>query len=236
MLYSPRQNLAFAHYPKTAGHSLTIWFQTMFPDARFVEPLPNHPISHLAVRPACERLGVVSSSISCCSKTGSIRMRLKNSLLGLIGSNKSLRIIGVLREPFEMLVSLYEYWRHFDFGNKTDLPSLIQVARTESFYVFIGFATGEYRLEPYEEFFDVDGPVWPSTRLLAFESLDLALRRVLEEFEVPEPILPLGRHNTGPKPGLDLRDYYEAAGDRVSMVHDYYRWYYEQGRYLMVQG
>ncbi len=108
MLISPKHQLAFAHYPKTAGHSLTIWFQKMFPDARFVEPLKDHPISHLAVRPARERLGIIEGDKFA----------------------DSLRVIGVLREPFEMLVSLYQYWRTFDFGDKSDLPALIRVARS----------------------------------------------------------------------------------------------------------
>jgi hypothetical protein len=38
MLHSPAANIAFAHYPKTAGHSLVSWFRGAFPDAAFVDP------------------------------------------------------------------------------------------------------------------------------------------------------------------------------------------------------
>ena len=38
MLYSRSANIAFAHYPKTAGHSLVAWFRETFPDAAFVDP------------------------------------------------------------------------------------------------------------------------------------------------------------------------------------------------------
>jgi hypothetical protein len=214
MLLSTEQQLAFVHYPKTAGHSLTIWFQAMFPDARFVEPLTDHPISHLAVRPACERLGLAMGG----------------------GERHPLRVFGVLRDPFEMMVSLYEYWRAFDFGTKTDLPALIQTARTDSFYTFIGHAVGTYRLDPYDEFFDVEGPLWPNTRLIAFETLNAGLRRVLTEFGVEVPLLPLGRHNRGPTKQLDLACYRDLAGDQYDAVRHHYRWYYDEGQYLMVRG
>jgi hypothetical protein len=59
MLYSQSMNIGFAHYPKTAGHSLTRWFRDVFPDARLVEPHPLYEVNHLPVRYSLEKLGLV---------------------------------------------------------------------------------------------------------------------------------------------------------------------------------
>lgn len=37
----------------------------------------------------------------------------------------SLRVVGVMREPFEMLVSLYEYWRRDVFTNEPTEPFIL---------------------------------------------------------------------------------------------------------------
>jgi hypothetical protein len=42
MLYSPAARVAFAHYPKTAGCSMTEWFQRVFPEAAHVDPDNPH--------------------------------------------------------------------------------------------------------------------------------------------------------------------------------------------------
>ena len=59
MLYSQSMDIGFAHYPKTAGHSLTRWFREVFPDARLVEPHPIYEVNHLPVRYSLEQLGLV---------------------------------------------------------------------------------------------------------------------------------------------------------------------------------
>lgn len=59
MLYSRSMDLGFAHYPKTAGHSITKWFREVFPDARLVEPHPLYEVNHLPVRDSLEKLGLV---------------------------------------------------------------------------------------------------------------------------------------------------------------------------------
>ena len=46
MLYSLVHNIAFAHYPKTAGSAIAEWFRRSFPDACYVRP--GHP--HVDVR------------------------------------------------------------------------------------------------------------------------------------------------------------------------------------------
>ena len=55
-------------------------------------------------------------------------------------------------------------------------------------------------LPKYENFFDVGGPVWASTRLLDFADLDGALARVGEEWGFTVPAAGLARRNVGPRP------------------------------------
>lgn len=231
MLYSRSANIAFAHYPKTAGHSLAAWFHGAFPDAAFVEPLTVYTISHLDVRESLVRLGLASPS------SRGWRHRLRRWLRGttIPPAACGLRIIGVVREPFEMLVSLYEYWRTYDFHVPPEAP-LIRAARERSFPEFLALAVGDQPVQTYRDFFDVGGPAWPTTRLLAFESLEPALARACREFDVLPPAGSLGRRNEGPSPGRDLGPYRVAAGSLVADVHRHFAWYYDEGVRVMLRG
>jgi len=235
MLYSRSANIAFAHYPKTAGHSLVAWFRETFPDAAFVDPPAVYTISHFAVRESLERLGLARPTRR--SASGTWRQRLPRWLGGpaIPPAAGGLRIIGVLREPFEMLVSLYEYWRTYDYPEPPK-PPLIRAARERPFSEFLALAVGEQPVRSYREFFDVGGPAWPTTRLLAFESLEPALARVCREFGVPAPVESLGRRNAGPRPGRDLGPYREQAGGLVADVRRQFAWYYDEGVRVMLRG
>ena len=232
MLYSRSANLAFAHYPKTAGHSLVAWFRGTFPDATFVDPPAVHTISHFAVRESLERLRMATPAVGM-----AWRRRLPRWLGGrtIPPSAGGLRIIGILREPFEMLVSLYEYWRTYDF-REPPKPPLIRVARERPFAEFLALAVGDQPVRNYREFFDVGGPAWPTTRLLAFESLEPALAQACREFGVPPPSGALGRSNVGPRPHRDLDDYRAEAGGLVADVRRHFAWYYDEGVRVMLRG
>jgi hypothetical protein len=236
MLHSPSAQIAFAHYPKTAGHSLVAWFRAAFPDAAFVDPPQVYTISHFAVRESLERLGLAARA------RGTPAAGWRGWLAGWLPGRTppptdagGLRIIGVVREPFEMLVSLYEYWRTYDFQEPSQ-PPLIRAARERSFRGFLGLAVGEYPVRSYHEFFDVGGPAWPRTRLLAFDSLEPALARVCREFGVPPPAESLARRNAGPRPGRDLGPYREEAGSLVAEVRRHFAWYYDEGVRMMLRG
>jgi hypothetical protein len=238
MLHSPAANLAFAHYPKTAGHSLVAWFRTTFPDAAFVDPPTVYTISHFAVRESLERLGLATPAGVTVLTDGNWLQRLARLLVGRQAPRADaggLRIIGVVREPFEMLVSLYEYWRTYDFHEPPVQP-LICAARERPFCDFLAMAVGDYPVRTYREFFDVGGPAWPTTRLLAFESLEPALVQACREFGVPPPAESLARRNTGPRPGRDLGPYREQAAGLVAAVRRHFAWYYDEGERLMLRG
>lgn len=206
MLFSPSVQIAFAHYPKTAGSSLTAWFRQLFADATHVMP----DVHHMPVRMGMEILGLANARGS------------------------SVRILGVVREPFEMLVSLYEYWRRFDFPEEP-AAEFIQAARTRSFSEFVRLAVVDGHLPNYEVFFDVGGPVWNSTRLLDFRSLEPALATVCREFDI-DPSTQLDRRNAAPYRMRDARDYMAEAGDLVPEVRRYFRWYYAEAASILERG
>ena len=227
MLFSPSAKLALAHYPKTAGHSLVGWFRKAFPDAAFCEPPTVHTISHLPVRESLARL-----------ERASRRRRLLAWLPGRVdrpARYQRPRIIGVIREPFEMLVSLFEYWRSYDFAEPPQ-PPLISAARERPFRDFLALAVVDHPVQNYYDFFDVGGPAWADTRLLAFDSLEPALAAACREFGVQPPEATLERRNIGPRQGRDLAPYRTEAGGLIDEVRRHFRWYYEEGYRLAVRG
>ena len=249
MLYSQSMDIGFAHYPKTAGHSLTRWFRDVFPDARLVEPHPLYEVNHLPVRDSLERLGLVPQRRDP-SLAGSHRLtRVCHKLARTLGrwlpqgrdastvdvQPCKTRIIGVIREPFEMLVSLFEYWRSYAFLEEPTQP-LIQWARRDDFHRFLSLAVDEGGLANYESFFDMDGPASSNTRLLDFNALEPALLQVCREFGVNATEPRLGLHNVGPSRQPDLHRYRTEAGTLMSGVRSHFRWYYDEGVHVMVRG
>jgi hypothetical protein len=232
MLYSPAARVAFAHYPKTAGTSIMYWFQDQFPDAVSVEP----GRTHVPVRWALQDLGLVADPVK---QPKIVRecLRLARKVVPRTVASMArcdLKIIGVVREPFAMLVSLYEYWRRCEFDEEpTD--ALVRAARCGSFRTFLERAVGERRLSNYCTYFDVDGPAWPTTRLIAFESLESGLAAVCREFGI-DPPAGLDRRNAAPRGGRDRGAYVAEAGSLLFEVRSHFRWYYEEAERVLVHG
>jgi hypothetical protein len=226
MLYSPAAHLAFAHYPKTAGSSLTAWFRRSFPDSSYVE----QGNCHMPVRTALERLGLVPTMAG--------RSRLVRECLRILQqfapARCNLPIIGVVREPFEMLISLYEYWRRCEFTEEPE-GDLIRAARTGTFRPFLELAVGEKLLANYETYFDVGGPAWATTRLIDFQCLRPGLAAVCQEFGIDPPAEIL-RMNAAPCRHRDAGGYLAEAGAFVFEVRSHFRWYYDEAVRTMVRG
>ncbi len=224
MLYSPASKIAFAHYPKNAGCTMFQWFTTAFPDSLHLDP--DGP--HLGVRPGLERLARRDRS----GPLGRLRGLLGRSA-GLAAAGRQVRILGVVRDPFESLVSLYEFWRRGRpgvFGSE-----LMRAAKEGSFAEFLDLAIRERQCPRYVDFFDVGGPAWKNTRLLDFAALEPALAQACREFGI-DPPRGLERLNAAPARLKSIEEYRREVGSFIILVRNYFRWYHEHGVKIMLRG
>jgi hypothetical protein len=249
VLYSRSFDIGFAHYPKTGGHSLGEWFRSAFTDAAFLFPPEDYNVSHLPVRESLQCLGLIPPPAAPAQAPapplalgGRVR-RMARLLLARQQPSTAAsvaqfrcptRLIGVVRDPFEMLVSLFEYWREYPFAKEPE-DAFIAVARRGTFNAFLEVAVVEKRLVNYEKFFDVGGPAWANTRLLDFESIDAGLLAVAQEFDLPKPPS-LPHLNRGPHHRRDLAPYARQAGPLMVDIFHHFRWYYNHASSTLVRG
>lgn len=217
VLYSRQARIAFAHYPKTGGISLHLWFRKVLPDAELL--VRDNP--HLPVRTGLEMVAAESRA-----GRGS-RWRAWRTAAS---AQEPRLVVGVLREPFAMLVSLFEYWRAYPFATEP-AAAFIRCARTGTFAEFVHMAVVEGQLPTYESFFDVGGPAWSRTMLLDFGSLESGLRAVAARMRLRcRPSLDRHNEHRGTR---DMAAYRAAAGPLAGDVRRYFRWYHETGLSLV---
>ena len=174
MFYSPRGHIGFVHYPKTAGTSLQHWFRRVFPDGDLLDPENPHLTVASSLAAVQERR----------KRAGRGWRKWVPSLLGGCPKRETVpRIVGVIRDPLAMLVSLYEYWRRHDFAVEPT-AAFIGCARRESFHAFVRMAVVDGQAPTYEWFFDVGGPAWPSTRLINYHALERGLEELSGELGI----------------------------------------------------
>jgi len=210
VLYSPASGVAFAHYPKTGGTSLQHWFRQAFPDARLL--VPDNP--HLPVRTALEMIA---------AERGRVPGHPWLPWAAIPQTTAPRLIVGVLREPFAMLVSLFEYWRNFPFAVEPT-AEFIRAARGGTFVEFVRLAVVDGHLPTYECFFDVGGSAWPRTRLLDFQSLEASIPALARDLRLRQP--PALEHRNAHGGTRDLDAYRDAAGSLMDRVQAYFGWYY----------
>ena len=98
MLYSPRHRVLFAHYPKTAGSSIRKWFASVFPDCIDLDPGDQH----LDVRVGVSRLKSSIFFDPSPARATAVSSEVCSTHLQLLSQHLDhLKIIGVIREPFD---------------------------------------------------------------------------------------------------------------------------------------
>ncbi len=221
MLYSLAANVAFAHYPKTAGSAIAEWFRRSFPDAQYVKP--GHP--HVDVRRTLAWLSGGRSlpplqRVHHLARVSSWRLPIEP----IPDIANRIRIIGVVREPLEMLASLYEYWRRGD-ANLNPRDTLVTAAWEGRFQEFVRRAING-RLKSYQAFFDAGGPAWPNTRLVHFDDVAGGIARACREFGLSVPVL-LPQKNCGTGTSTRMAEYVRLAGPLTAEVQRHFAWYHD---------
>ena len=230
MIHSAAGNIAFAHYPKTAGCTMFQWFTTAFPDAMHLDPeRPHMNVRRSLQFMAAGRTLSIASGLRLLNPADWLATRRQR----VAAASADLRIVGVIREPFEMLVSLYEFWKKTPAG--MDVPPFIDVARSGTFRDFLWMAVVQKEIPPYEDFFDVGGPAWANTRLIDFAALESGLAAVCSEFGI-HGTPRLERINTGGDRHRSLADYRASVATLGINVRSHFRWYYEHGVRLAIRG
>jgi hypothetical protein len=223
MLVSLRHKIAFAHYHKTAGTSIRNWFLETCPDAEYL----NAANPHLPVRESLPLLRrrlirhpAWALRFACASVQRSVGLK-QHSL-----PDSEWRVFGVVRDPFEMMVSLYEYWHSYPFPPGPREP-LIYCAIQHTFRDFVAAAVIGRIVLPYDRFFDRGGPLWARTTLIEYDALRRALPHFCEQAGLPCTV-PLPVENRTPDMGRDLTRYAEEIGALMDDLRRHFSWYYER--------
>ncbi|MGA0040222.1 MAG: hypothetical protein ACO3NZ_10265 [Pirellulales bacterium] len=231
MLYSRVHNLVFAHYPNTGGSSVGTWFRQAFA-GDLIDHEPEHPHHH--VRKGLSRL-----------RCGPSPPRLPIARWLYQYSQRStsphrvpldVRVLGILREPFDLLRSLFLYWQR---PASPDAKSpFIRSAVTKEFDTFVWLATAKRCLPNYHRFYAVGSPTWPQTTLVDFGNLEAGLQEAMNRLAIPVTVQ-LPRVNVNPArlqataspgdtPTFDTR--------MEATVRRHFAWYYSEGRNLCRNG
>jgi hypothetical protein len=223
MLISLQHKVAFAHYPKTAGTSLAQWFRETCPDATYLNPANPHLSVGESLRLLRQQLA--RSPAGRLRDVGA-RTARRIGLRSSAWPDSSWRIFGVLRDPFELMISLYEYWRTYPFEPGPRQP-LIECAIRHTFRDFVAASVIGKAIAPYEVFFDSGGPLWHRTTLLHFSSLQEGVARMCSDTGLPSTCsLPF--MNRTPDLGRDMRRYSEEIGSLMDDLKQHFSWYYRQ--------
>lgn len=230
MLVSPSANLAFAHFPKTAGTSLAALLMRRLPDAAYLDPRDHH----VGVAEGLRRLDLRNRPLDWAVRRalGQRRARCGTRVEAPAG----LRVIGVIREPFEMAVSLFDFWsRELRPGEaRNPLP---EAAARGDFEGFLRVLVDDpHGLPSYERFYDVGGPLWANTLLVDMNHLASGLSKAFARLGIDLDPAELGRLNATPARQLDGRSAREAeAGPLADQVRERFGWYYGEGLRLALR-
>lgn len=228
MLYSDRFGIGLARHPKTASSALTAWFLEAFPDAKASDP--HDP--HLSVPVSLRRFGLVAEP-KAPPKWHTIVPKPLRPRPARPGLAKNVTVIGVIREPFEMLVSLYSYWRRRAAEKHRRPGTLSYTAAHGSFRDFVVLAVIERKLPNYHEFFGVGLPEQPSLKLVDFRSIGQGLASVCQAHGIPASVA-VPAVNEAPSTH-DYDRFRDEVRFMLPAIRARYRWYYDEASGLLAK-
>jgi len=122
---------------------------------------------------------------------------------------RALRVVGVVRDPFQMAVSLFDYWHRCLTEREKDHSALMAAAYRGDYLGFMGLiSSDESRFPTYLQFYDFGGPLWPATALVDFAHLREGLDQAFAAFGVRVDLgrLPLRNVSRRPEGHMRLRE------------------------------
>lgn len=231
MLYSRAHNLVFAHYPKTGGSSVGTWFRQAFA-GDLIDHEPGIPHHHV-------RKGLARLRCGPCPPRSPIARWLYQYAQRPTSPHRvphDVRVLGIVRDPFDLLRSLFLYWKRT--ASADDKSPFIRSAVTEEFSTFVWLATVKRCLPNYHRFYAVGTPIWRRTTLVDFSHLEAGLQNAMHRLAIPVTVqLPIVNVNPArlqatatPGDALAFDQRMEAA------VRRHFAWYYREGRSLGEKG
>ena len=219
MLFSAQANLAFAHFPKTAGTSIVGLLTGALPDARLIDPRNTH----LDVLTGRARMRLKANPLKAWAR------RLKGEPAGPcevdIPRTDDLRVLGIVREPFELCVSLFEYWNRTMQASRDPLPPLLDAAVKGDFDRFLRIAAEDNPCLPtFRQFYDFGGPLWPRTLLVDYAHLKEGLGEAFTRLGLAVDVAALPALNTNPRPPEQLQKREEEAGELADRIRKRFEW------------
>jgi hypothetical protein len=219
MLISPSSRLAFAHFAKTGGTSLARLIAQTYPDARWI----NSRDTHVDVRDSLRRLERRTLPIK--NWLRSLRGKEPQVCEIRIANPRNLRVLGVVRDPFAMAVSLFDHWgrklpehqRHH-----SPLASAVTLGDFPEFLRILSSDAGHF--PTYREFFDEGGPLWANTHLIDFDHLEDGLAEAREKLGLTIDPKALPRLNVGAPQREQLAERERQAGDLAGALRRRYAW------------
>lgn len=217
MLISASKCVAFAHFPKTAGTSLREFLMQQIPDMRPI--LPEGDV-HMGVK---EGTGLLRQRFALTSRlTARVRSLLTGMPREALPHPDRIYVLGVVREPFEMAISLFEYWnRVLRVGHS----SLSNAALRGDFISFLSIlAEDSSHFPTYRQFYHEGGPYWQRTVLVDFDHLHDGLNQAFDIMGIRVDMAKLPRRNTAVRVADGIRRREEEAGELAERVRSRYSW------------
>jgi len=219
MLVSLSHNFAFVHYPKTAGTSVIDLLTSCIPDLHLIDPSDKH----LDVQGGLKRLMLQNQPIR--RRMAAFLGRPSGRCDVTLPAPLELRVLGILREPFEMTVSLFEHWGRALPDDEKHHSPLASAATKGDFQAFLRImAFDDHTFPAYRTFYDFGGPLWAQTTLVDFAHLRSGLAEALAQLGIKADLDLLRHLNAGDRTPERMQSFEKQAGPLLGSIRKRFGW------------